>query len=271
MPVSPITAVLSRVMATIPRVILEKGFEPKKYRTSLDERILEEVVRRRVLIDINTNSGKLTKIPLRDQYREDVSSVAFMSVLAFNAGSDYYRIPPEAREYRDINVALRCLTITGYGGFGDGTPYPMASFGNSLANTAQMALASRTLDAEPRAPMPILHDGNIIEVAPRLLGAQLMLECLLEYDAEFTNLPNSAIPQLTDLIGAATKAWLHNNLIIAIDMGEVVSGAQIGAFKQKVEEYRDAETEYNELVRKFKAAAVQGDPKQMAQLILLAI
>ena len=71
MPVTALTACLSHVYNNIPEEILEAAFEPGLYNVTLDERIIAEVIRGRVLIAANLLTGRHTRIPLFEVYREN--------------------------------------------------------------------------------------------------------------------------------------------------------------------------------------------------------
>lgn len=268
MPVNPITAVMSRISHTIPPQILDMAFNPTSYRTTVDDRVLNEVIRGRVLIDVNLSTGKKASIIMQDAWKEITDLDYYDGISALIRQADLYRIPPAAREDRDINSITRIIIppIINVNPINSSLGAIGATYGNTVSNLAQAALQSRTLNEAAVIPRGELVGRNLIRVTPQVITIGYILECQLDFDPEFTNLPPNMVPALQQLIVCATKAYCYNNLVIVIDTNEVVAGQPIGAFKQIVDTYADENEKYDELVLKFQGANYF-DPEKVHSLL----
>jgi hypothetical protein len=50
------------------------------------------------------------------------------------------------------------------------------------------------------------------------------------------------------LVELAVKAYIYNDQVIEVDIGKIRGGQEIGKFKEIVEEYKDAEEQYQEFL-----------------------
>ena len=261
MPVTALTACLSHVFNNIPEEILEAAFEPDRYNVTLDERIITEVIRGRVLISANLLTGRHTRIPLFEEYRED--TVFKGQKYIENIGrNEYYedmtvfRVPPEAREGKNIaHVYGAYPYITSTATRGSGYGAAIEQQGNSLTHLSNLALRSHTIEMGHIQYTPYLLGDNIVRIYPRAHYTYgLALDCLLEYDDEFTNMDTGTISNLTELVLNATKTFIYTKLIIKVDANEIIAGHSIGKFRDIIESYADEKDRWEELLMKFKAS-----------------
>ena len=167
-----------------------------------------------------------------------------------------YRVPPEAREYKNIShvygahpyVASAANGSAGHNTIG-------ADQGNSLSYMSNFALRSHTVDTQQIEYTPYLLGDNVVRIYPRTHYTYgISLECLLEYDDEFTNMDTGTISNLTELVLNATKTYIHTKLIIKVDANEVIAGHSIGEFKNQIENYASEAERWEDLLMKFKAS-----------------
>jgi hypothetical protein len=257
---------LRRVYGTIPPEILEATFRPRDYQVSLDQRIKDVIVSARVLQDCNVNSGKIKRIPLTACTIETVlPDPGYMSVVNPSMGT-LYRIPPSMREHRDIVGVIDIsypYDYTGYNspqmGFGNG--------GNTVAGLAAAVLDSHTHRNACLTPTPTLLAGNMILINPATnFISDWVLVCRLGYDDEFTSLNRSSVIPLSDLILTATQAYIWVHLTIRIDQAMLSGGQELGQFKAIVDEYKQAVTDYNSMLLKFRGST-NFDPEVTRYLI----
>ena len=262
MPTTALTACLSHVYHNVPEELLEAAFEPDAYNVSLDERIITEVIRGRVLISANLLTGRHTRIALLNDYIENtVHTGSSHARTGIGDGTFYedmtvFRIPPEARENKNISHVYAAYPYissnsTSAGGYGTST----RDHGNSLTHMSSFALRSHTVETQNTRYVPYLLGDNLVRVYPRAnYSYGLTLECLLEYDDEFTNMDTGTISNLTQLVLNATRTFIYNKLIIKVDANEIIAGHSIGKFKDIIEEYKDSEERWEELLMQFKAS-----------------
>lgn len=267
MAVNALTAIMATITQTIPKEILSAAFQPELHQETLDQRIIHEVIRPRVLTDTNLMVGRHKKIPLQDAWKEHLDSPLYNVYVGMATDAELYRIPYAAREGREILAVERIAYATGYVAPGNGFPSLLGNPGNTVENLAQFALGSRTLAGQSYTPKAELLTGSLVRIRPRTFNAGLLLECQLEYDPEYTNIPRGMIPPLRELVITAVKTYIYNTLRIKIDANEVINGAPIGVFKEIVEGYRDEDATYNEKLRKVLGAAITADPVTTAKIV----
>jgi hypothetical protein len=266
--INAFTNSLRLIYNTIPHPILEAAFRPRDFQVSLDQRIKDTIILGRVLPDCNINTGKIKRIPLRRSMAEPIRSMDGGGSLADQGGKRLYNIPPEARENRDIvgviDISFRLdYTTFAYGQDGFG------SQGNTLGGLARAALDSHTMSNACLTPTPTLLANNMILIDTYNLffsDDEWTLVCRLGYDDEFTNISNSSVYPLSELILTATKAYVWVNLVLRIDQAELSGGQEIGQFKAIVDEYKPALDQYKEDLMKTRGAAMY-DPAVMRYFI----
>lgn len=269
----PISYILKYIFDRIPQQILEAAFRSENNMaspTNIDTEIKNKVIYRRVLPDCNLYSGKPAKIPLKPEYREVVNIPYGMLHIGLPAAS-VFRIPPEAREYRDIAQVTRILFPFGLTtGHMFGGRNGCTSNGNSLPDMAQQLLDSHT-GGQLTPPRPILLDGNVIRLEPpQFHDVHWILECYLEYDKYFTNIGDSAVLAVRDLCLCATKLYIYNKLVILMGESYLVAGHELGVFKDLVDNYAGEEDRYSELLLEFRGAN-SADPSIITDLFKFCI
>lgn len=271
MPSPTMTYVMSHIYANIPKYILERAFEPKKFHTTIDARIMEEVIYGRIRLDTNLIAGKRTTIQLLNDwvYHRDMPVSDSLTGTAYQAS--YYRIPPQAREGRNIGSveALDDYYISSLP-LNNQLLGAVSNVGNTITGLASAAVTSRTLKDVPLMPMATLNGQNIIRIYPDTFSDGLLLNCWLEYDAEFTNANQDVIYHLRELCLNAVKTWIWNKLVIEIDSAEIQAGSELGVFKEIVSEYKDAANEYHRLLMNVRGAQLM-DPITQVELIRMML
>jgi len=259
---------LRTIYHSIPGELLNLAFRPEDYQVTLDKRIIDVVIAGRVLSDTNTYAGKVKRIRLDQSWLENVND----STMDTFGSSGVYRIPPSAREGREITQVVDLTYPEGLSNSGMGFPtFFDDNYGNSLANLASAAIQSRTHSRAYLSPTPVLQSGNLIRVNPP--GAYIsdwVLHCRLGYDSEFTNISASSVMPLTDLIVCATKAYIYTTMIVKIDYVYLDSGSEVGVIKSLVESYVDENEKYRDLLKRFRGS-VLFDPDTYKNLLLMAL
>lgn len=253
---SALTVVMSHIFNKIPDEILDLAFRTSGgigSSTTIDEKIKEEVIVGRILNDVNATCGRPALIPMLAEYRETGREIrtAFLGPTLLG---DLYRIPPAAREGRDITAVREIMYSMSYSQYSGSHPGTFGDMGNTMGNMMDMALKSRTLADGNKTPTPILREGNIIQVTPRIISEGLMLSCTLGYDDEFTNLPAGQYQPLRDMAVTATKGMIYNKLAVRIDSAQLQAGAPLGIIRDIVSRYEQegSDAVYDEHLKKFR-------------------
>jgi len=271
MPVSPLTFILTEIFNNIPEPLLNAAFEPRKYQTTLDERILNQVIGHRVLNDLNLVSGLRARIPLIDAWKQPVQSLPFEIIVGSTYDADYYLIPPDVRDRRNIIAVEQIADDYSYTAptnsmMGD----TVGILGNSVTDLARVAISTRTQYNQPIMPTAKLLSNNMVQVYPATYSSGLVLEVTLEWDRELTNMNQNLIIPTRKLALCAVKAYIYNKLRIKVDETEVVAGMAIGAFKEIMLDYATENAQYEELLMGVRGATLL-EPDHLAALASMAI
>ena len=250
---------LTEVVSNIPPQVLEvalRQYNRKFHKTdTLAMFITKAIIHDRVLKHCNLSAGKLKTIPLRAEWIESASRDH-----GGYAGDDgpftIFRIPPEFRDNLPISNVISVQypynTYLG-GGIGD---LNVGTGGYNLTDQIDEVLNSYTMSNPRNHPIVKLLDGDLVQLIPSQYAMQnWLLTVRISFNDEFTNLEESAIPTLAKMVVLATKQWCYNNLTIDIDRAVQETGAEIGAFKAVIDEYRDSGQLFEEQIVLWRGCA----------------
>lgn len=227
----PIQNALRDVHFAIPRRILDTAFilygqGVNNYQVNIDSVIRDQVIISRVMKDCNLVGGTEINVDIID-----------CEVLEQDDYKAVIRIPKSKTNGRLV-VSVTSLTErqTDIGSNMDTFQSTMSLQANPLPN----------LDFQYTSQIRIMGDNLVFveNIQPQVFD--MAFKCLVENDKNFTNLPAQAYPQFSKLVELAVKAYIYNKLLIEMDEGYVQGGANIGALKNIVESYADANQMYNE-------------------------
>ena len=154
---------LNRIMSVIPQEVLMAAFTPWDSDMTLDAAILKKVLLSRVRDDISVRGGKILKIMLNLDWCEYTSSPSPYA-LGISGSYSTYRIPPEARENRDISCVLSVRFPYTISTSTSGSFYNSAALkGNNLQGLACAALQSQTGNDLLASPTGIIRPGNVLD------------------------------------------------------------------------------------------------------------
>lgn len=251
----PMTAALNHLKFEIPLIILNKVFIQRTERwrsqhVSINDRIMEEVIRPRVLQDCNIKYGQMAVI--------DLSLCELME--DNGVYQKIYRVPKELTNGRSILSALEIGYNSQFmqqiGGQVSGVynGSPLASATASLAaNHDNMTLSST-------ASVSLVGE-NIVMISDSMnFGTNMFLRVILENDERMSNMGYKIIPILKKLVTYAVKAYIYVTYLTEMDQAELFGGQELGTFKQTIESYSDANELYETLLNEvYGRAAVSTD------------
>ena len=269
MAVNAITALMGRVRRSINRTVLDLAFKPEFYKQTVDQRIIDEVISKIIRPAVNSVAGKKAAIPIRINMEVKTLDPPVM-FSGLSRMSAVYRVPPHARENMDIGSIINMSYFGDYSAVYPNASAGFFSRGNNGANMASFALNSRTYGDANMPPRAILLAGNMIRCTPPIYTDGTILNCLLEYDDEFTNLNGGAVEHFVNLAICAIKSWIYQEMIVRIDMGALSAGQTVGAIKDIVLSYAEEENRFDELMLKFRGA-MMFDPDTLPMLIANAV
>jgi hypothetical protein len=263
--------VLSYVRANISPEILELSFEPRKYNTSIEQRIIKEIIEGPILLDTNLVGGKKRDLFLRASWKLALPETDQYNLIGTGVEGSYYLIPPEAREGRNISSVIGIVPSMVSSLPGSSIDYNgTGSFGNTASGMASSMLNTRTFGQYPITPMVTLEGTNIIRFYPEQQVDGTAVSVTLEYDAEFINMNQSAIMMMRELCLCAVQRYIATKLRVRVDSTEVVAGMEIGVIKDLVNEYAQKAENYPQLLVKLRGAMLY-DMRQLTRLAFMAL
>lgn len=244
---------LSDIKFIIPRQILDTVFVQRynNFRTSapsLDEQIMNTVIRPRVYVDSSLMGGTEILVSLSGLSSTDVG-VADM----------VYRIPKERTQNRTIMSVLN-ITYT--------DAQAMAAAGNyaSCGISVEQSQMQNMLDAIN--PLPMVSTGritiigeNVVHIKDSIrIPSNSYLRCIVGHDEAMSHLQPRSYKAFGKLVEYAVKSYIYNEYSIEVDMGELRGGHNLGKFKDIVDGYSDAEELYQTyLQEKWMKISFQND------------
>lgn len=214
--------------------------------TSLDDKILRKILKKRILLDANIIGGIETIIPLNNiqpSYTEYFYTI--------------YNIPPELTMNKEIISVLGISYMPGNGFLGgtggyNSNPTSMIDGGqfNAITNVAnRIGNAASMNGILNNAHIEIVSYNTILVYANYRTIANYGLRVLLENDSNLNNIQPRSYKNFSFLVVLGVKAYLYNKLIIPINSGYLASGQDLGMFKSILESYSDAEEQYRTYLR----------------------
>lgn len=253
---NPITRAVAEIHFRIPREILNEVFKPLNYSwqttvINVDEQIINQVIRPRILIDCNLVGGVEVLIPLMNvpSYSENNYTTVF-------------HIPKSMTQGRSITAVLSYSYMT---------PSLMAAMNSnlnvpdcgrsSLVLTGQAMYDSFNLSAMPStARIDLIAENTVMIKDTNNTSGTGVLRCVVSNDENLSNLQIRAIPYFVKLCELGVKSFIFNKYAIYMDEATVRGGFQIGRFKEIIDGYSDAEQMYQEyLLATWKRVAFMND------------
>lgn len=249
----PIGKAIDEIKFRIPRQILETVFLKRAERwrqapSSIDELILQTVVRPRVLVDCNLAGGSEVFIPLEGMPMERA-----------NDYTTVYRIPKERTQGRSI---MSVLNVT----FSD--PTRVSSYGIAATQNQSIMLQVGQAVMDAHGSMPVTSTAQVQLIAENtvlvrdtvLLPANIFLRCVLANDENMSHIQVKSYRDFSKLVEHAVKAYIYNEYVIQMDIGELHGGQQLGRFKEIVDGYADQEDLYQTfLTERWQKVAFMND------------
>jgi len=250
---NPVAAILQDIRFSIPEEVLKAAFYRREFGrhltpVNIDELIRERVIEGKVRKDCDLVGGTELLVPISDLTYEIWDTYRYC-----------YRIPRERTNGRNITrtvgIALGNFlnNSSNYLGIGDYSQ-PLDLSNSVLASNSAIPYVAS-------ADVQLIGPNTILVSDVMTTTTAMHLRCYVENDADFNNLSLPTIHRFSEMCVLAVKAYIYNQLKIPMDMGQLVGGMNLGAFKEVVEEYRDALQLYNDfLLNKWKRLAILNDP-----------
>lgn len=247
--INAIDIALRHIHAEIPPAILKTTFVNM---SSVDQEIKHAVIYKYVIPDCNLKGGKVTDIELKADWAVSVG----------NSNYGLFKIPPEAREYKNI-IEVHEVTVKHYN-LATGLPTAMFSppiqhplgpldHAPAMIYATNNMLNSKTGFANiPQRPIAESLEGNMVQLHPTpVTFTPWVLVCRIAYDNEMTNLNTGAISAFADLCVKAVKRYCYTQLIVGIDSGQILFGSELPSIRNILSGWENIQTEYRESIDSF--------------------
>ena len=266
---SAINKALDEIKFAIPSQILEEAFKDNRmpgwnywqargvYK-SLDERILEKVIKPKVMVDVDIKGGQTVMLPLNTITPEIFDFMTYV-----------FNIPLELTQNRNI-ISVQSVSYM---------PPGYLSYLNSgsmnKCNSSDLAVAGRRM-LDSYANLPLVSNANLELYGNNVVAIKLtspttqsfMLRCMVGNDEYLNNIQMRSWMVFSELCVLAVKAYIYNTLRIRTDEGYLHGGMELGAFKEIVMEYSDSRELYNTFLKeKWSPTAFMNDRTQYSKFI----
>ena len=244
---------IAEISQQIPRELLHSGMmiDEQEYTanlTTIDDKILRKVIRKRVMLDANIIGGIEMVIPLNNvqpSFYEQFYTV--------------YQVPPEYTMNREIISALNLTSMPATGYFGQNATGQLSSSMyngnvtsgyNSVMNAAdRIGNAASSGGVMSNANIEIVGYNTLLVYAHYRMLANFGIRVLIENDSNLNNIQPRSFKNFSYLCVLAVKAYLYIKLNIAINSGYLSGGQELGVFKDVLNSYEGAEEEYRTYLR----------------------
>ena len=249
----------------IPRTVLETVFVKRAaawraQSPSLDDQILNQVIRPRVYTDCNLVGGHEVMVHLLG-----------LTAQEYDQNTVIYTVPKERTQNRTIMSVLN-ITFT--------DPSAVVSTGAySQCGVTAIGTASQAL-MDSMAPIPAISTATATVIGENTVmirditrvPANSYMRCIVAHDEAMSHLLPRSYKAFCKLVEYAVKAYIYNEYIIELDMAELRGGHNLGKFKDIIENYADANELYDSyLQEKWQKISLLNDRESTTRLLKMVV
>jgi len=236
---SAIAKALSHIKYVIPREILQIVFINRLQKmnlrpVSIDDSILNQVIRPRVLMDCNLVGGQEVYVSLDGIPQERTNDYTVV-----------IHIPKTRTDGRTINSVLN-ITMT--------DPTRLSSYATTAlcGATPLLLMGQSVMDA--LGPVPITSTAYVQLIAENtimvrdsiILPANSYLRCVLAMDENLSHIQLRSYPAFCKFVEFAVKSYIFQQYTVQMDVAELMGGHNLGRIKEIIDSYSDAEENYQD-------------------------
>lgn len=271
-----VTKILTDIRFSIPPTILKiafKGISQSRFNqapVSIDNEILNRVIRARVIPDTNIVGGEAIFVEIGDL------NPSYNDLMNLT-----YEIPPERLNHRQIMSVLSVAN----GNYTNITPGGISNNMSAVGSTAYGSssdierAAQRVMDSYSSIPdvsnahVDVIGPNTIIiKYRSNVVAFPAAIRCFVANEENLSNINPRFIPIFSILGILAVKSYIYNNLIVELDQGFLSGGQELGAIKNEIEKYSDAEEMYRDyLTQNIQAVSIMNNHEEYARFNRLGI
>lgn len=233
--------------------------------TSIDQLIMEQVIRPRVLVDCNLIGGQTVIIQLdgiTPNYVDNFESV--------------YHIPKRLSMNRSIISVLSVgympyanafnSTGIGYGNVAPGSVNELTNVGNRIGDSFS------GIPPVSNAQAWLIAENTVLLRDQFKVTSAYYLRCVIENDDNMNNISPRSWITFADLCVLAVKSYIYNTGVVLLDRGYLEGGQELGSIKTYIESLSDAEINYRTyLMEKWRPTAFCNDSYAYDRFIKLQV
>lgn len=250
-----ITKALTEVKFNIPSEILFLAFKDTNEEVnkviSLDDRILNKVVRPRVLVDCDLVGGTTVSIDLA---KCDLTTLSNREFVIY--------VPKPVTNNRSIMSALSIVSNMVYS---QNAIYHNISSLAMVANNMHNSLAADSTVQTSR--LEVIGENCIMVEDPNMHLTSGTLRCVIANSSNMENLNPRSYLAFSKLVVLGVKSYIHNTLEVKLDQGYVYGGHELSVITNIVERYADSEELYQEQLIIVKKVLFMNDSSNMDRYI----
>lgn len=254
---------LNYVKTYIPRQILELGFLRNDLTsdlyTTIDDKIIHNVINFRVKPDLDLNGGTEVMIPVKSCEIKQVPGLPEFII------SVPKHLTNNCSIIRPMNLVSRNYTLDPQNYYTNYKSSSLITLGSKMIQNVDFATVVSTSRLE------LIGDNKIAVREPRNYLEYTLLQALIENNAHLENITRPFFKDIAELILLATKNYIYVNKAIELDMGYSYGGYEISIIKDTIDEYKDSKEQYDEQLKRWKKLAVMNDNARFQKYIAYAV
>lgn len=232
-------------MEIIPHDILYRAFilhrsrneSPLMPMDTLESAIIAKVIKKRVVPDAMIAKGEHMVVRLHDvnpKFIDDYRCV--------------YEIPSVKLQYKTILSVLSVSYTPFSGGIGSfGYAYggvgPLFTM-DTMTAAQQMVEASSAVPNVMTAKVELIGENTVLIEDAQRYNTAYHLSCYVTDSNYLNKIDARYYEQFSTLCEYAIKAGIYRRLVLEMGRAHIEGGSELGVFKEIVDEYKDAETNY---------------------------
>ena len=255
-----ISKALQEIHFNIPPEVLQITFMEYGSSTnqviSMDERILNAVIRPRVLLDTNLVGGVLVRVPIDQCYVREMLNREFL-----------IEVPKHLTSGRSMVSVLSLISMTGYT-----SVMPNHSTSQLVAASNKMYDSIADANVVQTARLELVGENTVFCSEPSIFIYSAVLRCVIENEINMGNLHPRNYPVFSKLCVLAVQSYIYNHMKVKLDQGYVYGGHELSSVTDIIDSYSDREEMYQEhLNLVFRKVAHINDSESQHRLIKLAV
>lgn len=227
---------LNAIHKKIPKEILDIGFTLPQFDiyTKIDERIMQNVFRERLLLDMNIASKEPFSVPLTScNTIKQTDTTLVISV------------PKKYTGNRTI-VSVHNISPDGYGVYGN-IDHPTDVVDSPILNSAvKMLNGTNDTYISQTSRVSLIGENTVLIEENLWVSEGLYLHGTVANDANLVNIDASYYKDLAHMAVLLTKAEIYNNTIINMERGAIGTGHSHEYIREIISGYADADEMYEQ-------------------------